>query len=468
MALSDNLVSYWRFNESSGNAVDDVGSNDLTNTGCTYTTGKINNGVDLEAGDSDYLSITDASQTGLDFSTALSFSAWVKVESTFGGVRYVVLSKWSGAGADRSYWWYLLNNDTMTLQTNDGVTTEEFAFQYTPGFSTGTWYHIVVTMEQQTHTLTKTVAKGYVNGDLVNMFSVTAVTIQNGAADFIVGNKASADYFDGMIDELGVWSRALTHVEVLQLYNLGSGLTEPFTNPLGIYTTGTAGIELDAFTQSDGSGAGTGTDPFNHTCTNAGILFVWVITDGLGITVSGVTYNSVSLTQQYTATIGPLNVWLGYLVGPSGGSNSVDVTWAGGTPTVFRTGAVSFINIEQSNPIGTTYNLEDSTNTDTVEFKKIFAITAERGMTLDFFGSLRTQNTYTEDAQTDLMSNTGTWGGGVEHVGLMSYKPHWGFDTGMMIVESDANGTAPNPAQRAYYALELNYGGFIAQNGMIM
>ena len=46
MALTDNLVSYWKLDESSGNAADSVGSNTLTNTGtATYAAGKINNGV---------------------------------------------------------------------------------------------------------------------------------------------------------------------------------------------------------------------------------------------------------------------------------------------------------------------------------------------------------------------------------------------------------------------------------------
>jgi len=35
--------------------------------------------------------------------------------------------------------------------------------------------------------------------------------------------------FDGLIDEVGIWSRALNSTEVSELYNSGSGLAYPFT-----------------------------------------------------------------------------------------------------------------------------------------------------------------------------------------------------------------------------------------------
>ena len=57
MALTDNLVSYWKLDESSGNAADSVGSNTLTNTNTvTYSAGKINNGADFERDSAQYFS----------------------------------------------------------------------------------------------------------------------------------------------------------------------------------------------------------------------------------------------------------------------------------------------------------------------------------------------------------------------------------------------------------------------------
>ncbi len=45
MAITNNLISYYKLDESSGNATDRFGGNTLTNTSTTYSTGKINNGA---------------------------------------------------------------------------------------------------------------------------------------------------------------------------------------------------------------------------------------------------------------------------------------------------------------------------------------------------------------------------------------------------------------------------------------
>ena len=44
MALQDNLLSYWKLDEYTGNASDIAGGKTLTNTSGTYGSGKINNG----------------------------------------------------------------------------------------------------------------------------------------------------------------------------------------------------------------------------------------------------------------------------------------------------------------------------------------------------------------------------------------------------------------------------------------
>src|SRR3990167_8592069 len=80
MALTDQLISYWKFDESSGNAADSHGANTLTNTNtATFGTGKINNGTDLEEDSSQYF--TNATDLGIT-GGACSYSLWLKPEST--------------------------------------------------------------------------------------------------------------------------------------------------------------------------------------------------------------------------------------------------------------------------------------------------------------------------------------------------------------------------------------------------
>ena len=44
-SLLNGLVSYWKLDETSGNAVDNIGGNTGVNTNVTYAAGKINNGA---------------------------------------------------------------------------------------------------------------------------------------------------------------------------------------------------------------------------------------------------------------------------------------------------------------------------------------------------------------------------------------------------------------------------------------
>jgi len=67
------LVSYWKLDEQSGNAIDSVSGNTLTNNSVTYGDGKIGNGAVLN-GSSGYLSITNSNQKGLGITGDMTIS----------------------------------------------------------------------------------------------------------------------------------------------------------------------------------------------------------------------------------------------------------------------------------------------------------------------------------------------------------------------------------------------------------
>src|SRR5690606_38146388 len=102
MALTDDLISYWKLDEASGNAVDAHGSNTLTETSGTIdaATGKINGGRDFEAIDTEYFTCADnagLSAGDVDFTIA----GWVNLESSAFGA---IASKHNGTTAAGSEW----------------------------------------------------------------------------------------------------------------------------------------------------------------------------------------------------------------------------------------------------------------------------------------------------------------------------------------------------------------------------
>lgn len=226
MALTDNLVSYYKLDESSGNAADSVGSNTLTNNGTTaFAPGKINNGADLEAGSSNYFSIADASQTGLDFTGDFSLSCWLKFESLPSSSQFGILDKWLSTGDQLSYLIDYNTNGTagirvFTSSTGGGAGVAGGQANFTA--STATWYHLVVSKSGTTTTV-------YIDDSSVGTIT-NSNAIFDGTSALFLGNENDASrFFDGIIDEVGLWSRALTSGEVTTLYNGGAGIQYPFS-----------------------------------------------------------------------------------------------------------------------------------------------------------------------------------------------------------------------------------------------
>lgn len=230
MALIDNLISYWKLDEASGNAADSVGSNTLTNNNsATYSAGKINNGVNLVLASSQSLSIADASQTGLDLVGDFTFSFWVKFTSLPANTYTQGLVNKDDA-SNHSFNTYLYNVSgtyyiAVAINSTYKVTSITWA-----GAATGTWFYFTIRYTASTGVITC-----YVNDSSIGTATGLPTSIDNTAAAFKLGddgyNPGSTinGHLNGSMDEVGVWSRVLTSGEVTSLYNSGAGFQYPFS-----------------------------------------------------------------------------------------------------------------------------------------------------------------------------------------------------------------------------------------------
>lgn len=238
MALIDNLVSYWKLDEFSDGSgavtrVDSHGSNNLTDNNTTPSaTGIIALGADLERGNSEYLSISDASQTGLDITGDLTISMWLNFESVpINTEEFTLLAKRNSDTGNRSYGIYYdrftvsSTKSIVAYVSSDGSSGNQTSAVYSTNFSTATWYHLVWVYS------TAGTSKFYINGTEVASIGSQRTSIFNGNAAFIIGatgNSSVTSFFDGVVDEVGIWSRVLTADEITELYNSGAGLAYPF------------------------------------------------------------------------------------------------------------------------------------------------------------------------------------------------------------------------------------------------
>lgn len=222
-SLGANLISYWQFSETSGTREDSYGNNDLTETGTGgvgYATGIQGNAADFEDGDSDYLYITDAAQTGLDFGSGdFSVSFWLKPESVQQGASSDPrpFGKESATSGNYQYHALYYGNVVGLRSSSNGTSYSQHAPSVT--ISAGNWYHVVIARSGASSTI-------YFNG--VPKGSGTQVsTFRANAESFTIGTSAQScgcTRVDGLIDEFGIWSKVLTSADAAALYNSGAGI----------------------------------------------------------------------------------------------------------------------------------------------------------------------------------------------------------------------------------------------------
>jgi hypothetical protein len=219
---STNEIAYWSFDDNTGSSVSDNSGNSHTGTwngtlGSQWTTGKINSGGSFNGSDNYVIATVNA---GLDGS--FSLSSWFKIPNFTSG-EYTLVS--SRVASYDNYWANLFvdaSNKFAAVNLYDGI-TNPYAFGVNNELTTNTWYHVVLVRNTTDHTL-----KYYLNGALVTSVLDTT-TVAPAYSDLTIGARHSSGayrgFFNGVIDEVGIWSRALDSTEVSDLYNGGAGVS---------------------------------------------------------------------------------------------------------------------------------------------------------------------------------------------------------------------------------------------------
>jgi hypothetical protein len=217
MALQDNLVAFYKFDESSGNAQDSVGTRNLTNTGSTaYNTGIINSSIDFGASNSTK-KLEYVGSYGIAAGGSWTIAYWYRKEAAasfngligfvYGsGTKSIILQRDVGQ-------WSAYSQNGANNSSSLGVSTE----------SNGTWHLIVVTGNSTTITC-------YRDGSTLGTFSNSG-TISSTDALGVGTSSMWASAGIGRVDALGVWSREVTATEAnTDLWNGGAGVQLPIAS----------------------------------------------------------------------------------------------------------------------------------------------------------------------------------------------------------------------------------------------
>ncbi len=219
---NDALVGYWKFDDGSGTTTQDSSGNSNTATlvdGPIWTSGKINGAISYDGTD-DYVDC--GTNSSLNLTGSLTIIAWINPKS-FGqnGWGRIVDKGDTSAGYS-----FFVDEDVQSIAyvTYGG----EVANSNSNVISLDTWQHVAAVYNESSSSVTF-----YVDGQEAGSSSYSTSPLDSSNDPLVIGirgydlNRA----FDGIIDDVRVYNRALSAIEVLQLYNEGTSSNQaPIAN----------------------------------------------------------------------------------------------------------------------------------------------------------------------------------------------------------------------------------------------
>ena len=205
------LVAAYGFDEVSGTTVADASGK--SNHGIISNAVRITNGHSGNAlqfnGTNAWVTVNDSAS--LDLSTSMTLEAWVYPTSLTTGGKTVILKEQSGGAVYNLY----ANEDANVpiSSFNDGSYR---VISGTKQLPINQWAHLASTYDGQYQRL-------YVNGVEVAKQAQNSLIQQASGVLRIGGNSVWGEYFQGYIDEVRIYNRALTATEVT--YNLKTAVS---------------------------------------------------------------------------------------------------------------------------------------------------------------------------------------------------------------------------------------------------
>ena len=209
------LVGWWKFDEGSGGTAYDASGDGYNGTisGATWITRK--NGYALSFPDPYCCSsktVLIGKQSKLQFNASQSFSASAWFNPANGGSTYgsmIFSNSWGGPAPTG---WRLTGSASgITVTLQDGT--------HAAGLSTSTaildtWHLITVSVNRNTQNMTL-----YLDGLSVGTTNISPIGDLTSIYNFDIGNNDNGNNFNGLIDDVRVYSRALSDPEIQAIYN---------------------------------------------------------------------------------------------------------------------------------------------------------------------------------------------------------------------------------------------------------
>lgn len=211
------LVGWW---PGEGNVLDAQGDNDgFLVGGATYASGKVGQGFQLNGTDA-VVEIPD--DPSLQLTGPITVEAWINPAQVTVGT---IASKYDSSILEPS-WAFLIREGRLRFTViGTDASTYRYADSADPVVATDVFSHVAATFDPVTQEI-----KIYVNGtsvlapvgaDSSVVPTLLASTAPVRLGMFIIFSGASAEWFNGLIDEFAMYDRVLSSTEIQAIYNAG-------------------------------------------------------------------------------------------------------------------------------------------------------------------------------------------------------------------------------------------------------
>ena len=223
---TNGLVGYWPFN---GNANDESGNgNNGTNNGATLTTDRFGNAnsaygfvVDGSVGWGAAQQYIDVPYSSVFNSGVMTCSGWVYPEekpSPYDNRPLTIFSRWNDASPNFRF--QVTYGNEVQFQLYDNLGTSHIVLMGNVPFNE--WSFVLCTYDGNE-------CRIYLNGVLIHS-ELLGIQLMQGPSNLTIAQTKMPNgnwyFFDGTLDDLGYWNRALSESEIQQLY---ASCTSPIT-----------------------------------------------------------------------------------------------------------------------------------------------------------------------------------------------------------------------------------------------
>ena len=266
------LLSYFPFNGNGNDA--SANANHLTNYGAVATTDRFNNANAAYSfnGSSQYF-IRNTPSFIFNPNSTFTVSLWHNRNNS-SVVGIPIMHATNAAG--NFIWIFQTGATNMQFGTNK----QQAAWFWAQSTSTtNVWTHIVMVYNAGVMTL-------YKDNVLVATTNFTHTAVTSTTLPLYVGRGIGGNYFDGKIDDIGIWNRCLTTCEINDLFNASNTLTTVSAGP-NLYSCNGGPVTLN--------GTGANTYIWSPNVTN-GATFTPSINQTY--TLTGINVNGCSAWDQ--------------------------------------------------------------------------------------------------------------------------------------------------------------------------